>query len=258
MLGSGNGSGGAGFTKEILLVISDIHSFYVDKRFFQLVLDFLKENLSEVTFVIINGDLLDFPLLSKHIKKLYHKVPDEIEEIEFVKREILAPIREHNSYTRIIYKPGNHEERLTAPKIYSNGNAERIACIHKHYNTGSISDMLELTKYRIEYDEAPVTLLNDVHFLHGASVSKYAGDKNITDFCFNGVTGHTHRLSMRLKTVYYKTLFWMETGCLCDIKKIDYLPTAKVADWQNGFGVIELYKKKNKVVYISPTIKTFL
>src|SRR6478736_656297 len=79
-----------------LLILSDIHGVFVDHKAWQIVLEVIKNNNFDE--IVLNGDILDFPFISKHDKKLF-LIPvlqnySEVLEIEFTKKVILKPLRE--------------------------------------------------------------------------------------------------------------------------------------------------------------------
>ena len=90
--------------KEIL-VLSDIHIPFHDKKALNIALQYAKE----CDTILLNGDIIDFHGLSRFIKN---------PEKSFINREILIAkefleLLRANFKGEILYKIGNHEDRLT-------------------------------------------------------------------------------------------------------------------------------------------------
>jgi len=219
-----------------VLVLSDIHGVFIDNKAWQVVLSVVKNN--EFDEIVLNGDILDFPLISKHDKKLF-QIPvmqnySEVLEIEFTKKAILKPLRDAAPDANIVFRLGNHEERLTEGK-YSVA-AERLAKLFKHYNTSELDQMLDLKSMNIEYDPAEVrNYFDKFDIVHGLSLAKTAPRNNINMYMGSGTSGHSHRLNSTYVKNKKHPYVWMESGCLRTIDNVEYLTTANVADWMQGF-----------------------
>ena len=138
--------------------------------------------------IIINGDGLDFPYISNHTRFLYEDgyLSDytEVGEIEYFKEQFLKPLSIVVSEdTRIVYRLGNHEERITKPKRFNKDQLERIAILNKHYKATELEYMLELDAYGVEYDPTPKTKRFGIYsIVHGLSLAKNASEKNIFEY----------------------------------------------------------------------------
>lgn len=221
-----------------VLICSDIHGVLVDSPSFNCLLEVLRDNKFDE--VVLNGDVIDLPYLSKHDKRLIEegdlKNYSEVSEIEFAKKNILRPLREATN-ARIVYRLGNHEERITSPKILSTTQLGRLAILTHHYNSVKLDEMLELEKIGIEYDPNPIRKYfgGIFNLVHGLSLAQGAPKKNIYMYMSSGSSGHSHRLNSTYLTNFDNPYVWVESGCLRKTKEVEYLPTAIVPDWQNGF-----------------------
>lgn len=174
-----------------VLVVSDVHGIFIDNKAYQVVLEVVKNN--EFDEIVFNGDVLDFPLISKHDKKLF-QIPvmqnySEVLEIEFTKKAILKPMRDAAPNANIVFRLGNHEERLTEGK-YSVA-AERLAKLFKHYNSTELDEMLDLKSMDIEYDPAECrNYFDKFDIVHGLSLAKTAPRNNINLYMGSGTSGH--------------------------------------------------------------------
>lgn len=93
----------------VWLVLSDIHAPYHDRRTIELAVE--EASRRGAVGVIINGDLLDSHEISRHDKD--PSAPRYVEEVE-VARKVLAWFRSKLTRARIVFKEGNHDERLSA------------------------------------------------------------------------------------------------------------------------------------------------
>jgi hypothetical protein len=220
-----------------LLVISDPHGVLLCKRSYSCFLEIIKHN--HFNEILINGDLGDFPYLSAHTHRLWEegvlKNYSEINEIEFIKKNILSPIVELSPLSRKVIKPGNHDERVTKPKSLTKEQIERLAQLHKQYDTLSFPVMLDLKKNGFVWDDKPVTNYFKIFdATHGLSLSKTAAQQNIYEYMSSGTTGHTHRANPKFITNAKGQYGWFESGCMRLRDQVEYFPTGKIADWQNA------------------------
>lgn len=232
-----------------LLILSDIHGIFVDSKAWEATLAVIANN--QFDEIVLNGDVLDFPLISKFDNKLFSipimKNYSEVLEIEFTKQYILAPLRQVAPNTKIVFRLGNHEERLTEGK-YSTA-AEKIAKLFKHYNTSELDQMLELDKFNIEYDSTSCrNYFGKFDVVHGLSLSKNAPEKNIYEYMGSGTSGHSHRLNSTYIKNKSSNYVWVESGTLRTIEDVEYIPTAKVVDWMQGF-VTVVFDLDNEYFY---------
>lgn len=240
-----------------VIFASDFHGKLVCKPSLQCLLNLLKDN-KDIDEVVLNGDILDFPYLSRHHKKLYKKGPfrnySEIDEIEFVKNEILAPLKK-STKAKIVFRLGNHEERVTQPLTLTQDQLERLAVVHEEYGTTKLDKMLCLSEIGIEYDPKPVR--NYFHVfdaVHGLSLAKSAGRNNIYEYMGSGTSGHSHRLGVTYINNKHSSYCWIESGCMRIKEAVEYLPTAKIADWSNGFVEVtfDLTNPRQPLFFASP------
>ena len=226
-----------------LLILSDIHSLFVDNSAFGAVLRVLAGN--QFDEIVLNGDTLDFPYLSTYAKRIYDQDFPQLEnysealEIEFVRDQILDPIYKLSRGAKIVFRLGNHDERITRPKA-GKSIAEAILSVQRHFGTVKLEQMLSLPDFGIEYDPtAARKYFGCFSVLHGLSLAQNAPIKNIYQTFGAGSSGHTHRLQSRhIATRDAGVIQWIETGCLCESVLVPYLPTAIRANWSHGFGSV--------------------
>lgn len=224
-----------------LAIISDLHGVFLCEKTFKCFLEVAKNNHFDE--IVLNGDILDFPLLSRHTHKLINRGPmvnySEIGEIEFVKKDILQKLRDATK-ANIVYRLGNHEERITSPFTLNQGQLARLAIVYSTYGTVKLEQMLELDKLGIEYDPTAVrSYYNLFDVLHGLSLAKNAPEQNIMMRMRSGSSGHSHRLQAKYFSKSDREYVWVESACMRMRFGVEYLPTAVTADWQTGFASVE-------------------
>jgi len=240
------------------LIFSDPHGWLSDLSALRCINQVLKHNKFDE--VIINGDITDLPYLSKHTQRLYEdgilNGYSEVKEIDYTVEQILNPLR-LSTDAKIRVRLGNHDERLTKPYNLGQEQLARLAVLYKHFDTTKYNEMLKLKETDgYIYDEDDVyTMFNQFYITHGLSLNKTAAEKNIYEYMGSGSTGHTHRLNSKYLTNRLNPYVWFESGCTRLVKQVEFLPTAKVADWQQGFiEAVFMIDNKNVRFYASPTL----
>ena len=230
-----------------LILISDLHSIFVDHDAFNCLLKVLKDNSFDE--LCLNGDGLDFPYLSRYDSRLFEipilKNYSEIKEIEFTKNHLLKAISTVSKNPNMIkrYRLGNHEERLTEGK--NKQAADRIAVLFKHYNSSSLDEMLSLKELNWIYDPSAVTNYFDMFdVVHGVSLAKAASRNNIFSFMSSGSSGDTHRLNSTYIRTKKGNFMWCESGCFRTLDDVEYIPTGRIVDWMQGFVTVTFDLKK--------------
>jgi hypothetical protein len=234
-----------------LLIISDTHGWLADLKAVGVVNKVLQNN--HFNEVVINGDCIDMPYISGHAKKLYEdgilQGYSEIGEIEYTKEQILKPLR-LSTDAKIVYRLGNHDERITSPKARGQQQAERLNELYKHYRTTELDIMLGLKGLNIDYDPNPVrNYFNCFDVVHGLSLTKNAPEKNIYEYFGSGSSGHTHRLGSKYINTAKGSKVWAESGHLRVSENVEYMPTAKTVDWQQGFVEVNFLIEKEVTVF---------
>ena len=228
------------FDKQLykVLIFSDCHGWLADLSALRCINKVLQHNKFDE--VIINGDVTDMPYISKHSQKLYQegilKGYTEVGEIEYTKEQILKPLR-LSTDAKIRVRLGNHDERITNPYNLGDKQLARLAVLYKYYNSTKYNEMLSLNESDgFIYDESDVyNLFNIFDVTHGLSLNKTAAEKNIYEYMGSGSTGHTHRLNSKYLTNRKNPYVWLESGCTRLTKEVEFFPTGKTADWQQGF-----------------------
>lgn len=214
------------------LVLSDIHVPYHEPGLLERVVGFVRKR--PIAGILLNGDLLDSHELSRFSKD--PRAPRYVDELQRA-RELLAWLRGQFRRARIIFKEGNHEERLG---IYVAAHAPALAGL----DVVTLPELLEIDRYDIEWvGERRVVRLGRLHVIHGheyragviAPVNPargiYLRARSVV------LCGHWHRTSEHHeRDIRGRPEAAWSTGCLCGLSPL-YAP---LNNWNHGFAVVHL------------------
>jgi len=228
-----------------VLIFSDPHGWLADLKALRCINKVLQKNRFDE--VVINGDLVDLPYISRHTQKLFQEGIlngyTEVGEMEYTRDQILKPLR-LSTDAKIRIRLGNHDERITKPNMLSDKQLQKLAILYKHYQTTKFEEMLGVDSGQgYIYDPADVhTYYDKFHLVHGLSLSQNASEKNIQEYMGSGSSGHTHRLGVYVKTNKKAPYVWLQSGHTRIGEEVEYFPTGKIPNWQQGFNVVTFYR----------------
>lgn len=240
-----------------LLIFSDPHGWLCDQTALRCINKVLQHNNFDE--VCMNGDGVDLPYLSRHHKKLYEdgilNGYSEVKELIYTKEQIINPLR-LSFDGKIRWRIGNHDERIIKPNILNDSQLARLAILHKHFNTTDYDKMLNL--YPSDgyiYDPSTVyTYFDKFDVVHGLSLAKNASEKNIQEYMSSGSSGHTHRLNSKFITNRKAPYVWFESGHTRIDKEVEYFPTGKIPDWQQGFVTVSFLQEGDEVRFFAQAV----
>jgi predicted phosphodiesterase len=240
-----------------VLFFSDPHGWLADLTALRCINQLLQHNKFDE--VCINGDIVDLPYISRHTSKLYEdgilSGYSEVKEIEYTREQILNPLRASTD-AKIRVRVGNHDERITKPFNISQSQLAKLAILYKHYQTTKFEEMLSLkdTEGYIYDPSDCYTYFDMFDVVHGLSLSKNAPEKNLQEYMSSGGSGHTHRLHPYYKTNKKKPYVWFEMGHTRIGEQVEYFPTAKIPDWQQGLVCVSFYQDGDKVRFFGEPV----
>jgi hypothetical protein len=177
--------------------------------------------------VILNGDVMDFPRISRHAPIGWEKNPQASEEIEAAQDALHDIEQAAGNGVRKIWPVGNHDLRFESQIAQHCPEYARIKGIHL-------------------YDHFPnwergwsVEINNWVIVKHRYKSGKHAASNNALNSGRPMITGHLHQQTMSPITDYNGTRDGIELGCLANI----YHPAFRnytennPRNWVAGFGV---------------------
>lgn len=215
-----------------VLVLADVHLPYHDMEALEAALNYADD--AEITSILLGGDFADFFSISRFMTSPDSR--DLVTEMEAVDMA-LKHLRKRFPKARIVWKLGNHEERLShylwqkAPELYG------MACV-------TIEAITNCEKHRVEIvDNRRSVKLGKLTFLHGHELEQGAASpvnparglflRALDSYCM----GHRHRTSEHVeKTANGRFITCWSIGCLCDLTP----QYAVVNKWNHGFAVIEV------------------
>ena len=220
---------------EKYLILSDLHIPDQNIKILDLMYEFIAYYKPDSLLLL--GDFLNFTKISSYAQDpLYtQNLSDEILTGGKILKKLSEVARKANKDCEVIYFQGNHEDRLGR---YLASNADQLASLTEDDEyLISVPHLLGLKELNIKYIPYYKALTrHNVVFTHGhlcRSKAGYTAHGNIDKFGISGFSGHTHKLAHIAKTQGDITKFWIETGCLCNLK-----PTPRYTafpDWANGF-----------------------
>jgi predicted phosphodiesterase len=219
------------------LVISDIHIPYHDRTTVELAIAEAKRR--NVKLVILNGDILDYHELSVHDKDPL--APRYVSELATGK-QFLTWLRHQLPKARIVYKQGNHEDRL---ERYVLRNAPAFWGIEAI----TTPELLEFKRHSIEWvADKRIIALGKLNVIHG---HEYRGGVSSPVNPARGLylkagafvmAGHHHQSDeYHNKGVRGNIESTWSLGCGCHLQPA-YL---RFNRWSHGFAFVETYKEGN-------------
>lgn len=240
-----------------VVVGSDFHSWFVDPFALEVFLDTIK--MVQPQIVLLNGDVFDFPQISRHRQMPGHFHLNLHQEREFGKREILRRVREAAPDATIYFLIGNHEYRLVtyladaAPRLAGLPELEFETFLGIHEFEMSLvcqSSFLAPTAAARKLDKRDnwIVLFDCFVATHGTSTSKFPADTEMNGvFRMSGTSGHTHRPQIiTSNSLGTGPISWMSTPMLAGFAVgRDYVSTP--SSWNMGFGVVSINPQKKLV-----------
>lgn len=222
-------------------IISDLHSQFLDARAFELFLAIYRDH--QYDLLVINGDLCDFPTLSRFAQRIETFNPTIVknyslgEELHFVEHNILAPLHKAHKDVPILWRMGNHEKRFLRPvKDHSSALAEILEECREMGST-KLEGLLHTDKYNVKTSYRNVDILrNKFALVHGVHLGGNRCEKYLREYMMSGSSGHSHQGLRAEKTIYGKPdIEWVESFCLRKIKDVEYMEEGYIPNWSHGF-----------------------
>jgi len=207
-----------------IATLNDYHIPFHDKKAMRVAQNFLEE--IEPRTIILH-EWSDFYAISRFDKDPRRKLEFQ-KELDETQRELWA-LRKRFPDTELIMVDSNHQDRMKKFLQSKAPELDSLRCL-------SIEHLLGLDGMKIR--SAPHYIHKRVLFKHGNIVradSSYTAKAEFAREGMSGCSGHTHRLGMHFKTLRGGSYCWVEAGCLCKTKNIEYIDG--VANWNQGLAV---------------------
>ena len=205
-----------------ILVLSDLHVPLHHEDAVEEVLKRIRTWHPGV--VVLLGDVLDSYSISRFMKN--PNGPKFQEELDATK-EILSKIRSATGRGRLEYLAGNHEDRLRQ-LLWEIPALNGLKAL-------DLPSLLDFPENRfLPYEKDTYLKIENIAFYHGGEIRKnnettakyrlLSADSQV--ICI----GHTHKMSVTYIRDRAGLGVSVETGCLSDPKKAEYLKTRKLWD----------------------------
>lgn len=238
-----------------VIVGSDFHSWFVDPFALRVFIDTIEMVQPDV--VVLNGDVFDFPQISRHRKLPGHFNLNLQDEIDYGREHILKAVRMAAPKAEILFVIGNHEYRLVN---YLADTAPEFAALRTlkfgelfgldEFEIGLVVRQNFLAPYdklkKRELQENWVIIGETLVATHGISCAKFAADEQLKRYQKSGTSGHTHRPQLiTTNSLGTGPLSWTSTPMMAGFAVgRDYV--SEPSAWQMGFASFSI-DTKNKI-----------
>lgn len=205
--------------------------------------------------VILNGDVMDLPKISRHPQS-WEKAPDVWEELEAAQDHLSDIVQRSKRGSQKIWPIGNHDARFEMRMANSVPEMKKVRGVHlsDHFPVWQKA-MSCMINYDIEQGR---TMVKHRPLGNG----KHATYNNVKAAGTHIVTNHLHAQNIRAVTDYRPfDLYGVDTGFIADKEDeaFGYTENAPV-DWRSGFALLTyldgelmypelIVKKADKKVY---------
>ena len=177
---------------------------------------------------ILNGDVLDFPQVSRHPPIGHLSLPNIAEEIESAQEQLFEIEKATPRSCKLVWPVGNHDLRFETRLAVS---APEYAKLHGH----SLKHYFPAWQacWRADINDDVVIKHRHKNGIHATFNSTLWAGKTM-------VTGHLHSQVVRAFTDYRCTRYGVDTGCLADPRAkafVDYTEASPL-NWRSGFAVL--------------------
>ncbi len=186
---------------------------------------FIKEHRPKS--VILNGDVMDFPRISRHAPIGWEKNPKPSEEIEAAQSILHDIALASGRGTQKIWTLGNHDARFESHIATHCPEYAKVHGIH-------LSDHFPV------WQKCWLAFINDsVAVKHRFKGGLHAPHNNALWSGRTIVTGHLHSQKIMPITDYNGTRWGVDTGCMADIYAAAFrnYTEENPRNWRSGFGV---------------------
>jgi hypothetical protein len=214
-----------------VLVGSDFHIWPGEEstclRAFKKFVSDIKPNV-----VILNGDVMDFPRISRHPQN-WEKAPDPQEEIEAAQDHLNDIDQAGKRGTRKIWTQGNHDARFEQMIANALPQYRGVKGVHlyDHFATWERA----MSCFINEGIEGGATMVK-----HRWKSGQGATRANTLNAGVSMVTGHLHSQNVRPLSDYNRfDRYGVDTGCVADKEHRAFTYTEDSAlDWRSGFALL--------------------
>lgn len=180
--------------------------------------------------VVLNGDVMDFPQISRHPPIGWEAHPTVQQEIESA-QSVLTDIELASFKAQKVWTLGNHDGRFETRLATAAPEFAKVRGIH-------------LRDHFPAWQAGWSCWVNDVVIKHRFKGGVHATHNNAVSSGKHMVTGHLHSAKVTPWTDYNGTRYGVDTGCLADPDArafVDYTEDAP-KNWRSGFALLTFHK----------------
>lgn len=181
--------------------------------------------------VILNGDILDFPSISRHPPLGWEKIPTAQEEIEHAQDYLHTIVQSAGRNCQRAWTLGNHDARFEMKLAATAPQFVKVHGIHLHDHFQN-------------WPRAMQVWINDVVVVkHRYKGGIHAAWNNVVHSGKTTVTGHLHSGQVRPFTDLNGTRYGVDCGCIADIysPQFEYLE-GNPRNWVSSFAILTFRK----------------
>lgn len=209
-----------------VIVGSDMHLWPGDRTTaFRGMLKFCRDMKPKA--VVANGDVMDFPQISRHPPIGHQHLPTVEDEIEYA-QDCMADLELASAKAEKIWTLGNHDARFET----------RLATVAPEF---ARLNGFSLKNYFPQWGAAWSTWINNEAVVkHRWKGGQGATRANALNSGMSMVTGHLHSAKVTPITDYNGTRYGVDTGCVADPNArafVDYTEDSP-KDWRSAFCVL--------------------
>lgn len=182
--------------------------------------------------VILNGDVMDFPRISRHPQN-WEKAPDPQEEIEAAQDHLSDIVKACKRGAHKLWTLGNHDARFEQMIANSVPQYRGVKGVHLSDHFGAWKKAMSC--FINEGIEGGATMVK-----HRWKGGMNATRANTLNAGVSMVTGHLHSQNVRPLSDYRRyDRYGVDTGCVADKEHRAFSYTEDSAlDWRSGFAVL--------------------
>jgi predicted phosphodiesterase len=217
-----------------ILILSDIHFPFQHNQALETALEYGYKK--GVDTIVLNGDILDMYSVSRWEKDPRKRVGIS-HELD-IARNFLKALRTNFTDAQIVFKEGNHEERM---ETYLRVKAPELLDTDEF----SLEVLLRMNEIGGRYvKNKKIIKAGHLNIIHGHEFGRsvFSPVNPARGFYNRGkvnlIAGHNHQTSEHSEpNMNGKEISCWSTGCLCDLRPA-YMPYNK---WNHGGAIVKMY-----------------
>jgi hypothetical protein len=183
---------------------------------------------TQVSAVILNGDILDGGQISRHARIAWKPAPTVKQELEAVQDRLGEIEQARPAGCKLLRTYGNHDMRF---------ENRLSANVPEFEGVGGFTLREHLPRWD---DSERIDINDDCVVIHDWHSGVHSGWNDVLKGGCHTITGHTHELSAKAHRGFKSTHYGIKSGMLADEyqNEFDYRQGKPGFNWQSGFVVL--------------------